>query len=187
MLKSTLILAPVALAIEITMTSRDSIRQAAGTVAQDMMSFYKGDEPGEVPGLLPGGLECNPEIPGVYCWWQAGAMWGTLINYWQYTGDDTYNQEIITAIQHQKGPDHNFNPPNQSRSMGIDDQAFWAFTALDAVEANFPESPNEDDPSYLALAQGLFNFQVSHWDTRTCDGGFRWQVLSLNSGYHLKK
>jgi mannan endo-1,6-alpha-mannosidase len=71
--------------------------------------------------------------------------------------------------------------------MGIDDQAFWAFTALDAVEAGLPDSPNEDDPSWLSLAQGLFNFQTNHWDEQTCGGGFRWQVIPVNSGYHLKK
>jgi mannan endo-1,6-alpha-mannosidase len=187
MWKPALMLAPLALAIDISLDSEDSIKDAAATIAEDMMQFYDGEEPGNIVGILPGGMECNPEIEGVYCWWQAGAMWGGLINYWQYTGDDTYNGQIQRAIQHQKGPDNNFNPPNQSRSMGIDDQAFWAFTALEAVEANFPESPNEDDPSYLAIAQGLFNFQVSHWDTRTCGGGFRWQVVPVNSGYHLKK
>jgi len=186
MWKSALLLAPVALAIDISFDSADSIREGAATIAQDMMSFYKGHDPGETVGILPGGLECNPEIPGVYCWWQAGAMWGGLINYWQYTGDDTYNQFVIESIQAQRGPDMNFNPPNQSRSMGIDDQAFWAFTALDAAEANFPESEVEGDPSYLSLAQGLFNFQTNHWDSRTCGGGFRWQVIPVNSGYHLK-
>ena len=180
-------LAPLALAIQISLDSEDSIKDAAKTIATDMMSFYDGEEPGKTPGLLPGGEACNPAIPGVYCWWQAGAMFGGLINYWQYTGDDTWVGQTQRAIQHQRGADNNFNPSNHSRSMGIDDQAFWAFTALEAVEANFPESENEDDPSYLALAQGLFNFQVSHWDRKTCGGGFRWQVIPVNSGYHLKK
>ena len=69
--------------------------------------------------------------------------------------------------------------------MGIDDQAFWAFTALDAVEANFPEA-GDDSPSWLALAQAVFNFEAAYWDTATCGGGFRWQVYSFNSGYNLK-
>lgn len=113
-------------------------------------------------------------------------MWGALINYWQYTGDSSYNDMISTAIQFQKGEDDNFNPVNQSRSMGIDDQAFWAFTALDAVEANFPESSEKGAPSWLALAQATYNFQQPYWDTKTCGGGFRWQVYSINAGYNLK-
>lgn len=187
MWKAALLLAPVALAIDIQFDSAESIKDGAAVIAKDMMSIYVGDQYGEIPGILPGGLECDPSKEGIYCWWQAGAMFGGLINYWQYTGDDTYNDKVVQAILHQRGENDNFNPQNHSRSMGVDDQAFWAFAALDAVEANFPESPNEDDPSYLSLAQGLFNFQTDLWETRTCGGGFRWQVVSLNSGYHLKK
>jgi mannan endo-1,6-alpha-mannosidase len=182
---STLLFASSAAAVQVTWTDPSSVKTALKTVAEDMLSYYTGDEPGGVPGLLPGSLACNPAVDGTYCWWEAGAMWGSLINYWQYTGDSSYNNEISEAIQWQRGPD-NFNTPNQSRSMGIDDQDFWAFTALDAVEANFPESNNTDDPSWLALAQGCFNFQADFWDTRTCGGGFRWQVFPTNSGYNLK-
>jgi mannan endo-1,6-alpha-mannosidase len=69
--------------------------------------------------------------------------------------------------------------------MGIDDQVFWAFSAMDAAEANFPAPPS-DQPSWLALAQAVFNFQTAYWDTATCNGGFRWQVYSFNAGYNLK-
>lgn len=112
-------------------------------------------------------------------------MWGSLINYWQYTNDSTYNSIISESLQFQRGPDNNFNPPNQSRSMGVDDMLFWAFSALDAVESNFPP-PEGNDPSWLALAQGVYNFQTSLWDTSTCGGGFHWQVYSFNAGYNLK-
>jgi mannan endo-1,6-alpha-mannosidase len=179
-------LASSALAIEVTLTDTSSVKTSLKTIAEGMVSYYTGDEPGGVPGLLPGSLSCNPAVLGTYCWWEAGAMWGSLINYWQYTGDTSYNDMITKAIQFQRGDDNNFNPANQSRSMGIDDQDFWAFTALDAVEANFPESTKEGDPSWLALAQGTFNFQKDYWDTRTCGGGFRWQVFLTNAGYNLK-
>ena len=187
MWKWAVLLAPVAFALDVEWNSPDSVKDGLSVIAKDMMSIYVGDEYGEVPGILPGGLQCDPSKDNNYCWWMAGAMFGSLINYWQYTGDETYVNTTVQAILHQRGEKDNFNPRNHSSSMGIDDQAFWAFTALDAVEANFPESPNEDDPSYLSLAQGLFNFQLDYWDTKTCGGGFRWQVVSLNSGYHLKK
>ncbi|KAK4946793.1 hypothetical protein LTR10_014295 [Elasticomyces elasticus] len=165
--------------------SRSSIASAASSVAYNMMTYYVGNQSGQVPGILPGSLSCNPNVAGTYCWWEAGAMWGSLINYWQYTNDSTYNSIVSESIQFQRGPQNNFNPPNQSRSMGIDDQVFWAFSALDAVESNFPEAGG-DNPSWLALAQGVFNFQTAYWDTATCGGGFRWQVYSFNSGYNLK-
>lgn len=187
MWRSALLLAPAALAIDIQFDSRSSVQDGAATIAKDMMSFYKGDEPGGTVGLLPGGENCNPQEENNYCWWMAGAMWGSLINYWQYTGDSTYNQHVIDGLLAQRGPRDNFNPPEHASSMGIDDQAFWAFSALDAVECNFPESENEDDPSWLSLAQGLFNFQTTYWDTKKCGGGFRWQVFPYNAGYNLKK
>lgn len=172
-------------AISLDLQNEDNIKSVAATIAYDMMTVYVGNQSGQVPGLLPGGLNCNPNTAGTYCWWEAGAMFGSLINYWQYTGDSSYNSVISQAMQWQKGSDDNFNPANQSRSMGIDDQVFWAFTAMDAVEANFPEAGN-DQPSWLALAQAVFNFQHGLWDAATCGGGYRWQVFQINAGYNLK-
>ena len=183
---SFLSFATSALAITVQFNDQSSVKTGLKTVADGMLQYYTGDEPGGVPGLLPGSLSCNPANDGTYCWWEAGAMWGALINYWQYTGDSSYNSMISEAIQFQSGEDKNFNPQNQSRSMGIDDQDFWAFTALDAVEANFPESTKDGDPSWLALAQATYNFQASKWDAKTCGGGFRWQVYLTNAGYNLK-
>ena len=172
-------------AIQLDVSSPDNIKSVTSTLAFDMMSAYVGNQSGQVPGLLPGGLQCNPNVEGIYCWWEAGAMFGALINYWQYTGDTTYNSVVSQAMLFQRGPDSNFNPPNQSRSMGVDDQDFWAFTALDAVEANFPEAGGSN-PSWLSMAQATYNFQKGLWDNATCGGGFRWQVVPVNAGYNLK-
>ena len=51
-----------------------------------MMSYYTGnktDNKGNV-GLLP-----NP-----YYWWEAGAMWGAMVDYWYYTKDESYNSVV---------------------------------------------------------------------------------------------
>lgn len=81
------------------------------------MQFYHGHQPGQTPGLLPG-----PPPEGPYFWWQAGALWGTMIDYWKYTGDDTYNQVVQDALLFQAGPDRNYMPPNVTASIGNDDQ-----------------------------------------------------------------
>ncbi len=52
-------------AITLDLTSADSIKKAASTVAYDLMKYYTGNNTGDVPGNLP-----NP-----YYWWEAGAMW----------------------------------------------------------------------------------------------------------------
>lgn len=57
--------------------------------------------------------------------WEAGAMFGAMIDYWYYTGDGTYNDVTTEALLFQVGPDNNYMPPNQSKSLGNDDQAFW--------------------------------------------------------------
>ena len=113
-------------------------------------------------------------------------MWGTLIDYWYLTGDTTYNDLTMQAIQWQTGPDDAFQPPNVTLSLGNDDQGFWGMTAMLAAEEKFPDPP-ADKPQWLALAQGVFNTQASperHDDT--CGGGLRWQIPPTNPGYSYK-
>lgn len=112
-------------------------------------------------------------------------MWGCLIDYWHYTGDDTYNAVTMQGLQFQVGPHSDFMPPNQTFDMGNDDQSFWAMSAMTAAETNF-QTPPAGDPSWLALAQAVFNEQIGRWDTSTCGGGLRWQVYQSNAGYNLK-
>jgi mannan endo-1,6-alpha-mannosidase len=80
-----------------------------------MMSFYNGNTSGNIPGLLP-------EPPSGYYWWEAGAMWGTMIDYWFITGDTSYNDVVQQAMLFQVGPYDDYMPPNQSKSLGNDDQ-----------------------------------------------------------------
>jgi mannan endo-1,6-alpha-mannosidase len=175
-------LLPLTTAIDLDLTSMDSIRAATSTLAYDMMTYYSGNQSGQIPGLLPGPCDST----ACYYWWEAGAMFGSLINYWQYTGDTSYNPVVIEALKFQIGPDQNFNPPNQSKNMGVDDQDFWGFSAMDAAEAGLPDVDDGETPSWLALAQAVYNFQTELWDNATCNGGMRWQVYSFNAGFNLK-
>lgn len=85
----------------------------------------------------------------------------------------------------QVGPYQNYEPPNQTISLGNDDQAFWAIAALEATERGFPDPP-EDQPQWLALGQAVFNRQARRWDNDTCGGGLRWQAVAQNKGYDYK-
>jgi mannan endo-1,6-alpha-mannosidase len=152
-----------------------SIKKAAQVVAKNMLSFYTGDRPGDNPGNLP-----DP-----YYWWEAGAMFNSLVNYWYYTGDDTWNDITTQAILWQAGDTGTFMPTNQTRTEGNDDQAFWAFAAMSAAERNFPNPP-ETSPGWLAMAQAVFNTQAARWDTETCGGGLRWQIFTFNNGFNYK-
>nr|POE59248.1 mannan endo-1,6-alpha-mannosidase dcw1 [Quercus suber] len=162
-------------AVDLVIDDPSSIKSAALIVAKGMLNYYSGDEPGGTPGLLP-----QP-----YYWWEAGAMFGTLIDYWYYTGDDQFNAITSAAMQFQTGPDSNFMPPNQTSSLGNDDQGFWSLAAMSAAEVKFPNPPS-DKPQWLALAQGVFNSQAGRWDLSTCGGGLKWQIYSFNSGWNYK-
>ena len=52
-------------------------------------------------------------------------MWGTLIDYWYYTGDTTYNDEVMQGMLFQTGPNDDYLPPNQTQGMGNDDQGMY--------------------------------------------------------------
>lgn len=113
-------------------------------------------------------------------------MFGEMVEYWYYTGDTTYNDVVSAAIQSQTGPDDDFMPANQTKDEGNDDQVFWAFAAMSAAELGFPDPTDTSDPSWLSLAQAVFNEQAARWDSATCGGGLRWQIYSFNAGYNYK-
>lgn len=136
-----------------------------------MMKYYTGNNTGDVPGNLP-----DP-----YYWWEAGAMFGSMIDYWYFTGDETYNNEIQQALLWQGGSGDDFMPVNQTKDEGNDDQVFWGFAAMTAAEYNFT-NPSSDDAQWLTLAIGVFNSQAARWDNTSCAGGLKWQIVSINSG-----
>jgi mannan endo-1,6-alpha-mannosidase len=111
-------------------------------------------------------------------------MFGSLIDYWYYTGDDTYNTITTQAIVHQIGQPQAFMPPNQTSTLGNDDQAFWGMTALSAAENKLPDV--EGQMSWLSLAIAVFNTQAPRWNDRTCGGGLNWQIFTFNNGYDYK-
>ena len=49
-----------------------------------------------------------------------------------------------------------------------------------------PDTPKTKAPSWLGLAQAVFNEQVARWDTQHCGGGLRWQIFQFNKGYDYK-
>ncbi|KAH8901804.1 glycoside hydrolase family 76 protein [Coniochaeta sp. PMI_546] len=167
--------------LDVDLTSTDSIKAAARIVAGNLMSYYDGNQPGQTPGILPG-----PPPAGPYYWWEGGALWGTMVDYWHYTNDTTYNNDTEYALVFQAGPPQNsYMPPNWTASLGNDDQGFWGMSAMLAAETNF-ENPPATDPQWLALAQAVFNTQAARWDTQNCNGGLRWQIPFSNNGYDYK-
>ncbi|KAL1862963.1 hypothetical protein VTK73DRAFT_6574 [Phialemonium thermophilum] len=172
---SLCVFAHTAWTVELVLDDAASVKAAASTVAFGLMKYYTGNRTGDVPGNLP----------APYFWWEAGAMFGTMIDYWFITGDSTYNDVTTQAMLHQVGDSIDFMPTNQTRTEGNDDQGFWAMAAMSAAENNYPNPP-KDQPQWLALTQAVFNEYVSRWDTATCNGGLRWQIFTFNNGFNYK-
>lgn len=138
-----------------------------------MAGYYQGNEPGQTVGVL--------DSP--YSWWEAGALFDALVQYWRLTGDDQYNGIVSQGILAQQGPNSDFMPTNQSTTEGNDDQGIWALAAMSAAESQLPGAPVT---TWFDLADFVYNDYVARWDTSTCGGGLRWQIFSYNAGYLYK-
>ncbi|KAH7007802.1 glycoside hydrolase [Macrophomina phaseolina] len=159
---------------DLDITQTKSIKDVTSNIAYGMMKYYTGNNTGDVPGNLP-----DP-----YYWWHAGAMFMSMVEYWYYTGDNTYVEVTKQAILHQAGDEFDFMPANQTKSEGNDDQLFWACAVLSAAELRFP-NPDNSQPSWITQAQNVFDLQASRWDEE-CGGGLRWQIFPWNTGYNYK-
>ncbi|KAL1961671.1 hypothetical protein VTN77DRAFT_1346 [Rasamsonia byssochlamydoides] len=158
--------------LTINLNDGDSFKKAASTAAYDMVSYYNGNQSGQIPGKLEG------------TWWEGGAMFMTLIQYWHWTGDDSYNDITNQGMLWQAGENYDYMPKNWSIYLGNDDQMFWGLAAMTAAELNYPDVDGK--PSWLSLAQAVFNTQVPRWDNATCNGGLRWQIFPSEPGYTMK-
>lgn len=66
-----------------------------------MMTYYKGNETGHIPGAFASK------------WWEGAALFLALLQYWHFTGDTTYNDELRIGLEWQAG-DGDYMPSNYS-------------------------------------------------------------------------
>lgn len=147
------------------------------------MSFYDGEKPGNIPGLLPSSPD---DGNATYYWWTGGALWGALLDYSSRSGDNKYDQSISKGLLFQVGPNNDYLPPNWTTTIGNDDQAIWALSALTANQTGLEES-SKDSPSWLALAEAVFNEQSvdeRRVEEGDCAGALRWMFYPFNNGYN---
>jgi len=160
------------------LTKLESIKSVAKTLAGGIVEAYKETlAEDRVPGLFS-----EP-----YYWWEAGTVFNGLIEYSHLTGDTQYNALISQALQHQLGDYNAFMPPNQTKTLGNDDQSSWGLAAMNAAEVGFPK-PNGTE--WVDIAANVFNTQAVRYDIEekagTCGGGLRWQIFTFNAGYSYK-
>ncbi|KAF2469144.1 glycoside hydrolase [Lindgomyces ingoldianus] len=164
---STAALSTPILAFDIDTTSPPSIKSSASTIASSIVSMY----PNKALALL------SPPS----WWWQSGLTLDGLTTYYHTTGDAQYNDLIARTLQSQATGSNDFMTPD---ATGNDDQAWWALAAMSAAEYGIPSPAGS--PSFLAIAQNVFNEQKSRWDNARCNGGMKWKINPSDDGYHYK-
>jgi mannan endo-1,6-alpha-mannosidase len=85
----------------------ESIKDAASTTTYAMMTYYHGNETGHIPGAFASK------------WWEGSALFLALLQYWHFTGDTTYNEELRVGLQWQSGSDGDYMPSNYSSYLVI--------------------------------------------------------------------
>ncbi|KAL4818059.1 glycosyl hydrolase family 76-domain-containing protein [Aspergillus spinulosporus] len=158
--------------IPIEVSSAESLKQAGKEIAAPMMTFYAQNQTEGIPGKLTD------------TWYVAGAMFMTLIQYWQASGDDQYNSIVSHDLMFQAGRNYDFFDSNYSQWLGNDDQMFWGLAAITASETGFPEI--EGKPTWTTLARAVFNMQANRWDMSACNGGINWQIHAWQKGSKLR-
>ncbi|KAF2493537.1 mannan endo-1,6-alpha-mannosidase, partial [Lophium mytilinum] len=162
-------LSPLVASVNVNLDDEASIMSTVATYAYEMMTYYKNnatDTPKDEVGSFP-----KPP----YYWWESGAVWGGLIDYWAYTNDSSYVNTTRDALVANFGPNQDLIMPNKRDQEGNDDQAFWIFALMSALEYQFP-LPSDSDPQYLDVAKKAFDGMAARWDTKTCNGGLKWQI-----------
>ncbi|KAL3476735.1 glycosyl hydrolase family 76-domain-containing protein [Aspergillus californicus] len=158
--------------IPIEVTSTDSLKSAGKAIAAPMWEYYLQNQTEGIPGKLTD------------TWYVAGAMFMTLIQYWQVSGDNQYNSVVSHDMMFQAGSNYDYYDSNYSQWLGNDDQMFWGLAAITASETGFPEV--SDKPTWTSLARAVATMQINRWDTRACDGGITWQIHPWQAGYTMR-
>ena len=93
-------------ATTLNINGNPAIQGTAATLAQNLMGYYNEADVGV--------------LPQPYYWWESGAMWGGLIDYWHYTGDASYNDAASKALLAQAGPTLDFMGPQTDVCLSPD-------------------------------------------------------------------
>lgn len=142
------------------------------------MSHYGGGRPDKTPGLIIGSSS------QVAVW--SSVFWPAILDYWHYTGDAAYNDDLMKSILAQRGPKNDFWPVKDAFVFTNAEVGAWAHVAMGAAEFKFPDPPR-DQPQWVQLADNAFRNLTSQWDSSdACGGGIRISPDQGLDGNHWK-
>ncbi|ORY08540.1 glycosyl hydrolase family 76-domain-containing protein [Clohesyomyces aquaticus] len=146
--------------IDFNPDNESSIRTVAAKYASGLMSHYKNGA--------------------------SGTPSRTLASSPSRTTDKSHVDTLTQALVANYGPNNDILLPWRKDQEGNDDQAFWALAVMSALEYSFPE-PQKAPATYLEVAKNCFDNIASRWDTKSCNGGLKWQIYPENDyGYNYK-
>lgn len=119
------------------------------------------------------------------------------MDYTVLTNDTTHRAALLSALAENAGASNDFAPAAQASWEANDDQAYWVYAALTALEYSFPCSDDDNGASgtasacadrWLALATNALAAWEARWaaDGATCGGGLKWQWNTAAAGYTYK-
>ncbi|KAG8167180.1 hypothetical protein KVR01_002869 [Diaporthe batatas] len=173
---ASLLLAGSTFAIELNTTDTTSISAAASRVASGLFKNYYNNA--STAGHF--------NQPQPWYWWLSGSGWNGLLDYTVYTRDTQYQTALLAAISDNLGSDFEFAPAEQQSWEANDDQMYWVYNALTAMEYNL--TAVDGAPSWVTVAENAFNAFARRWeaDSPTCGGGLKWQYTETANGYFYK-
>ncbi|KAJ4351871.1 hydrolase 76 protein [Didymosphaeria variabile] len=116
-----------------------------------------------------------------YYWWQSGIVNNAFFTYGFVTGDKQFEDLSKNTLYNQATAANDFMMPD---ATGNDDQAWWALSALTAAENGVAVPAGS--PTFLSMAQNVFNEQKGRWDESTCGGGMKFKINAADAGYDYK-
>ncbi|KAI0901535.1 glycoside hydrolase family 76 protein [Annulohypoxylon nitens] len=173
-------------ALNLDVNNPSSIKSIAAEVAKGLYTYH---DPSSTAGQF--------RQPQSWFWWESGSAWNALMDYTMYTGDTTYKADLLSSLGQNVGSNYDFAPAEQQNWEANDDQVYWVYNALSAMEYDFDALPCDtsnakgDDScanSWLAIGTNAFNDFVTRWnkDSATCGGGLKWQYDETANGYYYK-
>ena len=168
-------------ALELNVKDEASIKKAAGEIIKGLYAYHN-----------PSSTAGHFNQPEPWFWWLSGSGWTGVLDYTVYTQDTNYKKDLLSAIAQNVGPDYDFLPPEQANWEANDDQMYWVYAALTALEYDFDPLPCEDGNdcanSWLDISINAWEGWVDRWNgaSDTCGGGLKWQWNQEAAGFTYK-
>ncbi|KAI3399559.1 hypothetical protein diail_6581 [Diaporthe ilicicola] len=163
-------------ALQLDTADTTSITATASTIASGLFKTYYNNA----------STAGDFNQPQPWYWWLSGSGWNGLMDYAVYTKDAQYQTALMDAISQNLGSNFDFAPAEQQGWEANDDQMYWVYNALTAMEYNLTAVGGS--PSWAAVADNAFNAFARRWaaDSPTCGGGLKWQYTKTANGYFYK-